>query len=356
MTETHFLGLGITHYPLLAGKDKDMAGVLYYTLRDPDIPAVEKDPASWPSYMQKEWGEDRGVSAAAGHRQALVSGLAKCREALDDFGPDVVLVWGDDQYENFREEVVPPFCILAYPDLEVEAFEIINDRDQDNIWDLPRDTEITIRGVPELAKSLADALIRRGVDMAYSYRKRSGAHFPHAILNTQLFLDYENAGRKFPYPLLPMTVNCYSAHAISRKGGMARFADIANEELDPIGPTPQRCYEVGAQVARALRGTGKRVALVASSSWSHAFLDEELWHIRPDTESDIELYEALRSGDIDAWLKTTPDDIIRRGQHEMLNWFCLMGAMNELGMELQWSDLVTTGVFNSNKCFAIYQE
>jgi hypothetical protein len=40
----------------------------------------------------------------------------------------------------------------------------------------------------------------------------------------------------------------------------------------------------------------------------------------------------------------------------MLNWFCLLGAMSELGLRLDWSTFVSTDVFNSNKCFAIYQE
>jgi hypothetical protein len=39
----------------------------------------------------------------------------------------------------------------------------------------------------------------------------------------------------------------------------------------------------------------------------------------------------------------------------MLNWFCLAGAMRELGMGLSWSELVETDVFNSNKCFAIFE-
>ncbi|MET7844483.1 hypothetical protein ABZT45_39130 [Streptomyces sp. NPDC005356] len=42
------------------------------------------------------------------------------------------------------------------------------------------------------------------------------------------------------------------------------------------------------------------------------------------------------------------------GQHEMLNWFCLFGAIQELGLARQRSTLVTTDDFNSNKPFAIY--
>ncbi|WOQ17252.1 extradiol ring-cleavage dioxygenase [Raineyella sp. W15-4] len=356
MTDTRFLGLGLTHYPLLAGKDEDMAGLLRYTLRDPDIPAELKDPASWPEPMRAEWSDDGGTAAAAGHRRALVRDLDRCREALDDFAPDYVVVWGDDQYENFREEVIPPFCVLAYPDVEVEAFAVLNSLGQTNVWGLPDDQQVTIKGDRDFSRALADSLIRSGVDMSYSYVKRKDAHFPHAILNTQLFLDYEHAGQRFPYTMVPITVNCYGAHVIARRGGLAHFAQIRQEQVDPSGPTPQRCFEHGAEVARVLRDTGKRIALVASSSWSHAFLHDKGWHLRPDTTSDRNLYDALAAGDLDTWLAVTSDEVVASGQQEILNWYCLLGAVHELGLRLEWSDFVSTDVFNSNKSFAIYRE
>jgi hypothetical protein len=350
------LGLGLTHYPLLAGTDEHMAGLLRWTLGDPDIPADAKDPASWPELMRHEWADDGGTAAAAAHRQELRDGLARCRKALDAFEPDVLVVWGDDQYENFREEVVPPFCVLAYPDLEVHPFELMNERGSPNAWGMPDDTTFTLHGNVDGAKKLADDLIADGFDMAYSYRKREGAHFPHAILNTQLFLDYDHAGTRFPYTILPITVNCYGQHAIARRGGLARFAEIHDERLDPAGPTPARCFDLGRAVARAMRDKGKRVAFIASSSWSHAFLNDKDWHLKPDTPADQRLYDALVRGDHDTWTKVTSKEIVDAGQHEMLNWFCLLGAVSELDLKLSWSDFVVTDVFNSNKCFAVYEE
>jgi hypothetical protein len=351
-----FLGLGLTHYPLLAGTDEHMAGLLRWTLQDPGIPPEEKDPASWPPSMRDEWSDDGGTAAAGRHRQELRDHLARCRGALDRFAPDVVVVWGDDQYENFREEVVPPFCVLAYDDLEVHPFELMNERGSPNAWGLPDDRTIVLHGDGTRARQLAEGLIEEGFDMAYSYRKRAEAHFPHAILNTQLFLDYDHAGGEFPYPLLPITVNCYGQHAIARQGGLARFADIAVERLDPVGPTPARCFALGEGVARVLGRTDLRVALVASSSWSHAFLHDRGWHLRPDTDADRRLYDALVRKDWPAWKSTTTKDVVEAGQHEMLNWFCMLGAMAELKLPLSWSTFVATDVFNSNKCFAIFEQ
>ncbi|NMH99508.1 extradiol ring-cleavage dioxygenase [Pseudonocardia acidicola] len=351
-----FLGLGLTHYPLLAGTDEHMAGLLRWTLTDPDIPDEAKDPATWPPLMQQEWGHDGGVAAAARHRAELRDGLVRCRKALDEFRPDFLVVWGDDQYENFREEVVPPFCVLAYGDTEVEPFEFMTSRGSPNAWGRPDHMTFTLRGDQKASRDLADGLINAGFDVAYSYAKRENSPFPHAIANTQLFLDYDNAGTEFPYPIVPITVNCYGQHAIARRGGLARFAEIRDEQLDPVGPTPARCFDLGAAVARTLSATDKRIALVASSSWSHAFLVDRLWHIRPDTEADERLYDAFVRGDTATWKAVTGAEIVDAGQHEMLNWFCLFGAMTELGMTLDWSTLVKTDVFNSNKCFAVFDQ
>ncbi|GGS20445.1 hypothetical protein GCM10010269_69190 [Streptomyces humidus] len=350
------LGLGITHYPMLAGADTHMAGLLKSTLKDPDIPADRKEISNWNELAQKEWGDDGGVAAAGVHRARLLDGLTRCREALDEFQPDVVVVWGDDQYENFREEVIPSFCILAYDDTEVDAFGVLRMLKVPNAWGLPDDTTYRMRGLPDFARQLASDVLVSGVDVAYSYEQRKGIHFPHAFANTQIFLDYEHVGKEFPYPMVPIAVNCYGEHVIARRGGMARFAEInAGEQLDPPGPSPMRCFELGRAVARSVQASDKRVALVASSSWSHAFLNDKDWHLRPDSEADRRLYDALLVGDYDTWQKVTTREIVDAGQHEMLNWFCLLGAMSELGLGLEWSDFVQTEILNSNKVFAVYK-
>ncbi len=143
---------------------------------------------------------------------------------------------------------------------------------------------------------------------------------------------------------------------IARRGGLVTFAQAKNERLDPVGPSPARCFALGRAVAQSFAGTDLRVALIASSSWSHAFLVDKTWRLTPDTESDLRLYELLKAGDWDAWQATPTASLLDSGQQEVLNWFCMTGAAAELGLDLTWSDMVVTDVFNSNKCFAIYQE
>jgi hypothetical protein len=110
------LGLGISHWPRLGQKNEELAIWLRRTLKDPDIPDSWKDPANWPARMREEWSDDDGVSHAQEHRDSMASGLREVRKALDKFKPDAIVVWGDDQYENFREDIIPAFSVLAYQD------------------------------------------------------------------------------------------------------------------------------------------------------------------------------------------------------------------------------------------------
>jgi hypothetical protein len=349
------LGVGVSHYPLFSAKDRDMAMILRDTLQDPDIPAIEKDPKNWPAEMAREWGADEGTTAASAHRDAMLVGLRKVREALDAFKPDVVFVWGDDQYENFREDVVPAFCIGAYdgftvkPWAQVKASGLMHGKP--NVWDEPAEAEFTIPAHREAGKYFAAGLIGENFDVAYAYKQLHHPGLPHAFLNAVLYLDFDRRG--FPYPIVPFQINCYGRKVISYHGYASRFAD-AGRPADPPSPSPARCFDMGAAVARIARTSPWRVALVASSSWSHAFLVDKTWRLRPDIESDRHLYDAMRANDYAAWRQRSLDQIEDAGQQEMLNWFALIGAMDALGQRCIWSEKVETNVFNSTKVAAVF--
>ena len=76
--------------------------------------------------------------------------------------------------------------------------------------------------------------------------------------------------------------------------------------------------------------------------------------MQPDVLADKRLYEAMVSGDFAFWHDYTLDQIEASAQHEVLNWFALVGAMNELGLRVSWSDFVETYIFNSSKVAAIF--
>jgi hypothetical protein len=345
------LGLGLTHYPPLTGRDEDMATILRRVLKDPGLPERYRDPAGWPEPMRREYGADGGTASAAGHRETLVNHFRKARCRLDEFQPEVVIIWGDDQHENFTEDVIPPFCVLAYDEIEARPWQ--KPGVAPNAWSEPADTVFKVPGHRAAGKYLASGLLEQGVDMAYAYKP---LHFPglaHAFLNTLMFLDYDRVG--FPYRVIPFQVNCYGRRVIAQQAGARGLSEFPSEsELDPPSPAPWRCFDLGAACARVVEKSPWRVALIASSSWSHAFLTPKHHLLYPDIEADRALYNALQAGDYAAWRERPLSAIEDSGQQEVLNWMCLMGGMKELGRRPSETSYVESWIFNSNKCFAVY--
>jgi len=349
------LGLGITHYPPLCSPDAQMAGILRRTLEDPSIPSAAKDPRNWPAAMRAEWSDDFGARAASAHREELVAGLSRIRSRLDEFKPDVVIIWGDDQYENFQEDLIPPFAICAYEDIDLRPWAHATTssamKGKSNVWHEDESTCIRLRGRPDIARQLVRSLIERDFDVAYAYKPLHHGSVAHAFMNSVLYLDYERRGYEHPTFCFPL--NCYGRRVVSCRGFMTRMD--APVDFHPPSPSPRRFMDLGAATAQVLRDTPYRVALLASSSWSHAFLVDSTCRLRPDTPRDRTLYEAMVKGDYEKWRSTSLQQVEEAGQQEVLNWWALLGAMESLDAKLEWGQFVETHIFNSNKVFAIFQ-
>ena len=310
------LGVGGTHYPPGLVPDEYKPWPLARMLEtDQRIPAHMKDPANWPEPMQQEWGEDEGITSHQAHRARVFKAYRRIREEIDAFNPDFILIWGDDQYENFKEDIIPPFCVLAYDKIEFTPFK--RTRGRPNIWGEPEDKVFKFPGHQEAGRYLARWLLEQGVDMAYAYRPLHEDGLGHAFANTLLFLDNDRQG--FDYPVLPVAVNCYGSNVIRMRGGATEYSNVP----DPPSPTPRRCFEVGQATARIIKDSPWRVVLMASSSWSHAFLTPKNYWIYPDLEADRALLEHLKAGEFEKWREYPLSKIEESGQQEVLNWFCL---------------------------------
>jgi len=337
------LALGISHYPPLSRPDDRMAGILVRMLENPDLPVRLRTPDGWPVAMQEEWGNDQGTASAARHRTELVGWMERVRAALDEFQPDFVLIWGDDQYENFREDIIPPYCINAYEEFTFKTPPGNAWGETDKTWKLP--------GHRTAAKMLGTRLLEQGFDTAYSYKP---LHHPlgHAFTNAIFYLDYHRRG--FPYPIVPFAVNCYGRKVVSQHGGVPVFdKSRPTAELDPPAPAPWRLFDLGAATARILLDSPYRVALLASSGWSHAFLTAKNHYLYPDTPADRQMYEHLRVGNYQAWRSYPGNAVEDSGQQEILNWMCLTGALSALDRKPTVTGFVDTWIFNSSKAFLI---
>jgi hypothetical protein len=222
----------------------------------------------------------------------------------------------------------------------------------DNVWNAAADATVRTRGHAAAGRYLAAKLIEMGFDTSYAYRMRHEAGLPHAFINTLLFLDYDRTG--LDYPVVPFHVNCYGSSVLSKRGAFGHLDQTGAVLADPPGPSPQRCFAIGAATAAALAESPWRVAIIASSSWSHAFLVEKHHYLWPDVDADRARYEELRDGRMGQWRGLRTTDVEANGQQELLNWVCLAGAMDHLGQRPAWSDFVETYIFNSSKCFAVF--
>ena len=131
------LGVGCTHRPLMLRPNEDWTFMMRAALDDPAMPEEMKNPANWPAPLREELGNDWGASAAARGREVYRAHFAEARRVIDEFNPDLVVMWGDDQYENFKEDIVPPFAVLAYEDQELQPWA--HRRSPWNPWNEPAD-------------------------------------------------------------------------------------------------------------------------------------------------------------------------------------------------------------------------
>jgi hypothetical protein len=338
------LAVGITHYPPLTGRDESMTWILKRMMQNPMLPEKLRSVENWPVPMRAEWGADDGAATAKRHRAAMLPWFQKARAAIDEFKPDFILIWGDDQYENFKEDLVPPYCVYAYDSFEFGS-------PPQNVWNESAEKKFRLPGHLPAAKHLASRLIEAGFDSAYAYKP---LHHPlgHAFANAILYLDYDRKG--FNYPIIPFAINCYGRRVIAQRGGLPVFENPPTEaDLDPPAPTPRRLFDLGAATAKILAESPWRSVIMASSGWSHAFLTAKNHFLYPDTPADKTMYEALRAGDYDTWRNYPAAAIEDSGQQEMLNWMCLAGALAQLKRRARETDFIDTWILNSSKCFLV---
>ncbi|HEX9878746.1 MAG TPA: extradiol ring-cleavage dioxygenase [Candidatus Binatia bacterium] len=344
------IGIGMSHAPHLQFTDSSMANIVRRLMKSESTPENMRDPKQWPAAMQREWGDDEGLASAAKHRSEQVRGLRAVRKTLDKFQPDFILIWGDDQYENFREDLIPPFCVYVLNEIDCPLFKQSKGLGATaNVWNEPSDKVLRVKCHPEGADSLARGLLADGFDVAWSNGLRHADALGHAFLRTVLYLDYDRKG--FDFPIVPFHVNCYGSNLRVPPGRIRGPEGLGLKP--PPSPPPWRCYDLGKAVANWVRNSPWRVAVIGSSSWSHGSLTAKHAFMYPDIEADQKRLMELKGGDLKKWRLMDAGQMVDSGQHEMLNWVCLAGAAE--GMTPQVLSYAETYLFNSDKAIVLFE-
>lgn len=200
--------------------------------------------------------------------------FAVLREKLAAARPDVLLVFGDDQGEQFRFENFPAFSLFVGESFEGYKYSRhvglpVRGQERD---ERPRTPEhwATVRGHPALARELLIQLVARGFDISFS----TGLSNPeegmgHAFMRPSFYIR-----PAYDVPTIPFAINCYYGPQ----------------------PTGQRCYELGRAIRAIVDALPDRlrVAVVGSGGLWHtpnapgAYLDEAF---------DKSILDALKGGD-----------------------------------------------------------
>jgi aromatic ring-opening dioxygenase catalytic subunit (LigB family) len=295
------LGLGCTHAPMILNPAEQWPQVRKNIFGR--IPNYQPPPK-----LLEELGDDEGATQDRINQQRIIDAFGVLREKLLSWNPDVILVVGDDQAENFRRENLPTFCL--YTGSEVDGYPFHRPGGKVNLWNAPQDAKYSFKTPAPLARDMVAYLIRQGFDMSSATELKGWQWgLPHAHINPMMFLNQDGA-----LPVLPLFVNCYGEEA---------------GDGYPPRPTAQRCYELGRAIRRFLDTRSERVAVLASSSWSHGFLTHKYNLCQFDEEFDRRTLGWLKEGKGSKVAELTPEEIQQSGDHEFLNWVITLGVVGD---------------------------
>ncbi len=300
------LGLGCTHAPMILNPAEQWPEIRRRIYGG--VPNYQAPPK-----MVEELADDNGASRDKVNQQKIVDAFAVLRQKLVDWNPDLVIVVGDDQVENFKRENLPTFCL--YTGDEVDGYPFHRPGGKINLWNEPQDKKYSFKSPGSFSKDLVAFLIRAGFDMSSATELKGWDYgLPHAHINPLMFLNQDGT-----FPVLPLFVNCYGEEA---------------GDGYPPRPTAKRCYELGQAIGKFLEGRTERVAIVASSSWSHSFLTHRYNLCQFDEDFDRRTLGWLKEGKGSNVAQFTPEEVQLSGDHEFLNWIITLGVVGDKPAEI----------------------
>lgn len=203
-----------------------------------------------------------------------MSALQTLREHLERARPDVLVIFGDDQGEQFTFRNFPSFAVYVGERFEgyrrLRTAQVVYPGAPNTPLPRTPDHWTGVAGHPALARYLLENLVGEGFDLAFSQQLPSEeVGMGHAIMRPLHYLT-----PSYDVPVVPFLVNCYFAPQ----------------------PSGARCVALGRAIRRLVeRLDGDlRVAAIGSGGLWHtpgsrgSYLDERF---------DQTILDALRQGD-----------------------------------------------------------
>lgn len=304
------LGLGSSHSPQLG-----VPASQWQVMRQKDENDKRMD---YPALVQRmrESGRDIEKELTPETMQkrddACQRAIGVLSDVLRECSPDVMLVFGDDQHEQFLDDNMPMLCVYHGESIAVGRrgnreragdsgmFGNFNWRQAEGGRDLIGHEPCEYAAYPRLGEHLVRFLCDEGFDVARSNQLKAEIGVGHAFsfIYRRLLPDGD-------IPMVPFMINTF---------------------YPPNTPTPSRCYALGQAVRRAVESweSDARVAVIASGGLSHVIIDEDL---------DRRTIDGLMEKDAES-LSTLPTEKLMLGTSEIRNWIIAGGALEPMQMTL----------------------
>ncbi len=264
-------GIATSHAPQL----------LMPALKWSDLPTRTK----LPRHAKADVENDLTDAAKVDKQKRCNDAIAKLRDQVSEWKPDVIFIMGDDQHENIFDDNMPPF--IFYIGEEVGATQNFK-----YLGEKPIDQVDNYKVAAKAGRQILENLMEDGFDPGWSTKTRDEAGLGHAFGRVLRFLT-----PSCDIPIIPLMVNTYY----------------------PPVPSAKRCLKLGKALRKAIEALpgDLRVAVVASGGLVHTVIDEDM---------DRRFLKALEEQD-EAYMAAMPAAELTEGTSEIRNWIMASGVM-----------------------------
>lgn len=226
----------------------------------------------------------------------IKAGFEALRESVRADRPDVLVLVGDDQDENFTDPLRPQFAVYTGAEFTITG---------------ESGDPVTYRSDQELSRRILETCVAADVDMAWTEGFADGRLRDHAHYEPLRYLDPE---------------------------GETTVVLVFLNSIHHPGPNPSRCYRVGQLIREAIESYApdRKVMLYSSGGFSHFTAGYPWKHYEgPFTlgsisaDFDRQVVADLRAGQGSRLAELTSDDLLANGQVELRQTVVLAGAVGD---------------------------
>lgn len=350
------LGITISDFPFHRFKPQFEAGVIQGNQARgwTDRPELN-DPSKWPPAMQALWGKDQGWSEGDRLQKNQIEQFRKVRAALDEFKPDAIALIFRDLGEAWGPATDPAnprpkYWLHLEDSKDVRLYNLFGNRQ--NYFEEDPDKVDTIKFHRQATQFLIDKLKSSApVAPEVATEVKTALGMGHNFLAGVVHTDWDN--RRFETPLIGIGVDPFGFGRTRNNEGLSPWDKNATPPL-----TPKEAFGVGQTLARAIKESPWKIALVADCDWSHANDHaRSAYEIAPDVAADRKRFEEWSRGDFTKWGDNwTFDEMEAHAQWQILVTIILAGAMTEVGAKIKYAHFQEgTDIFNDGMVTTIFE-